>query len=448
MACTDALPGSPGNRDGSMMALAEALFPICRSITGNGVRESLALLRELVPLEVHEVPSGLPAFDWTVPDEWNIRAAWLEDSNGTRVVDFADHNLHVLNYSVPVDEWLELDALQAHLYSLPEQPQAIPYVSSYYTPRWGFCLEHQKRQTLKPGRYHAYIDSELKPGHLTYADLVIPGESREEIFFSTYICHPSMANNELSGPVVNAFLAAWVRSLPRRRYTYRFVFAPETIGALVYLSRRLEHLKRYVKAGFNVTCAGDDKGYSWVASPDADTLADQIMETVLGNVAALRDEADGQVTPGVTAYSHLERASDERQYCAPGVDLPLVTFCRSRFRTYDEYHTSLDDLSVISEAGLQGSLAVLKECVLSLEQNGTPRTTVIGEPQLGRRGLYPTISRTGATDNVEALLNLIAYANGKRDLLTISRRIGVPVSGLRPLVEKLVAHGVMEWVTM
>lgn len=435
----------------SMMDLARALFPICRSITGDGVRETLAILKQHIPLAVHEVPTGTPVFDWVVPREWNIRNAYVEDSAGHRLIDFHTHNLHVLNYSTPVDTWVNLDELQEHLYSVPELPEAIPYVSSYYTERWGFCLEHRRRESLQPGTYHAVIDSELRDGSLTYADLVIPGESEEEVFFTTYICHPSMANNELSGPVLNTFLAAWVQTLPRRRYTYRFVFAPETIGALVYLSRHVDHLRRHVVAGFNVTCAGDDHGYSWVASPDADTVADRVMEGVLSTRTGRADKAgkagkagNNAASCGMLRYSYLERASDERQYCAPGVELPLVTFCRSRFRTYPEYHTSLDNLSLISEQGLAGSLEVLKECVLTLEHNCIPQTTVLGEPQLGKRGLYPTISRTGATDTVESLLNLIAYANGKRDLLTISQRIGVPVGELWPMVENLKSHGLLQ----
>lgn len=418
---------------GRMYETAARLFPICRSLTGNGVRSSLAILSELIPLTRHEVPTGTRAFDWVVPKEWNIKKAYIEDEHGRKILDFSDHNLHVVQYSTPVDDWVSLETLEEHLYSLPEQPEAIPYVASYYSERWGFCIEHSKRLRLRPGRYHVVIDSELKDGHLTYADCVIPGESSQEVLFTTYICHPSMANNELSGPVVNAFLASWIRTLPRRRYTYRFVFAPETIGALVYLSKHLCSLQKHVVAGFNVTCAGDERCYSYVASPDGTTYADALMDNAL------------RFVPGkVVRYSYLERASDERQYCAPGIGLPLVTFCRSRFRAYPEYHTSLDNLDMISGKGLADSFGLLQNCVLMLERNCVPMCTVHGEPQLGKRGLYPTLSRTGATDNVETLLNVLSYADGRHDLLTISSLLNAPVTDLWPLIETLREHGLLK----
>ncbi len=240
-----------------MHSWATDLFPICRSITGDGVRRTLQYLSELMPgLEMHEVPSGTQAFDWTVPDEWNVSAAYIEDESGRRIVDFARNNLHLVGYSEPVDKWLTLEELQPHLHSLPEQPTAIPYITSYYARRWGFCLSQEQRDQLPRGRYHVVVDSTLAAGSLTYGELIIPGADEKEILLSTYICHPSLANNELSGPVVTTAIAQWLASLESRRYTYRIVFIPETIGSIVYISGHLAELKKNVVARHEQTCAG------------------------------------------------------------------------------------------------------------------------------------------------------------------------------------------------
>ena len=245
-----------------MYKWAQDLYPICRSLTGSGVRKTLNYIKDLIPdLTVHAIESGENVFDWQVPLEWNIKDAYIEDEDGHKIIDFNSNNLHVVGYSEPVDLLLDLDDLQKHLHSIPSQPNAIPYITSYYSQNWGFCLTDKQRQSLKKCKYHVFIDSELKNGVLNYADLVIKGQSEEEVFLSTYICHPSMGNNELSGPVVSTALAQWVKALENPYYTYRFVFLPETIGSIVYLSKHLEHLKKNMIAGFNVTCVGDDRCY-------------------------------------------------------------------------------------------------------------------------------------------------------------------------------------------
>jgi aminopeptidase-like protein len=415
---------TPGNEMHAFMARA---FPICRSITGDGVRQTLGLIGEHLPLTIHEVPTGTRVFDWEVPREWNIREAWIADASGNRVVDFADHNLHVVNYSVPVNRTLSLEELGPHLHSLPDKPDAIPYITSYYRERWGFCMTHTARQALEPGDYHVYIDSDLKDGSLTYAECIIPGETEEEVFLSTYVCHPSMANNELSGPTVMTWLGKWLLSAPRR-HTYRIVFIPETIGSLTYLSRNLDTLRSRVRVGFNLSCIGDDRAWSYVASRYGDTLADRVIH----NVLSLKH-------PDFIRYPYLERGSDERQYGFPGVDLPLVSLCRSKYGRYPEYHTSLDNLDLVTPSGLAGGLGMVRDCLEAIEANHTYQVTCIGEPQLGRRGLYPTMNTLDSGRMVRTILNLLAYCDGSNDLIAVSDIIGVPVNELAPLAEKLVA---------
>ncbi|MFT5755365.1 MAG: aminopeptidase-like protein [Alteromonadaceae bacterium] len=407
---------------------ATELFPICRSLTGKGVRETLEYFQNIIPeMCFHKISSGSEVFDWTVPKEWHVNDAYIKNSAGKKVVDFKVNNLHLVGYSTPINKVMRLTELESNLYSLPKQPYAIPYITSYYKEHWGFCLTDEQKQQLPDDDYHVVIESELFDGVLDYADVIIKGETDEEILVSTYICHPSLANNELSGPVVTTALIQQVKLLPKRKYTYRFVFIPETIGAIVYLSRHLEHLQKNVIAGFVVTCIGDERNYSYLASREGNTIADKAaLHTLTHTVKNFKK------------YDFLKRGSDERQYCAPGVDLPVCSIMRTRYGDYPEYHTSLDNLDLISAEGLAGGLNVLYKTILLLEGNEKLKVTVLCEPQLGKRGLYPTLSRVGQDyTDVYTLTNLITYCDGKRDLIDIADKLGVSAFTLIPIVKKL-----------
>ena len=414
--------------------LAQKLWGINRSITGEGVRETLSLLRQHMPnLEIKSVSSGTKVFDWTVPREWKVSEAYVIAPNGDRILDFSVNNLHLVGYSVPFQGKLSLQELNEHLHSLPDQPEAIPYITSYYAERWGFCLSQEQRDQLKDGDYDVIIDSELFEGVLNYAELILPGETQDEVFLSTYVCHPSMANNELSGPTVVTYIAKWLQNLGSRKYTYRIIFVPETIGSITYLSMNYRDLTKNVVAGFNVSCVGDNRGYSYLPSRDGRTLSDKVARHVLHHI-----------DPNYSVYKWIDRGSDERQYCAPGIDLPIASIMRTKYGQYPEYHTSLDDLvNVVTPKGLDGGYWSLRRALELLEKNFKYKVNVYCEPQMGKRGLYPTLSTKNGGDEVRFMMDFLSYCDGKHDLVDIAEKIDAASWDLYELATILEKNGLI-----
>lgn len=418
-----------------MYGLVKELYPLCRSITGEGLRNSLQIIKSYIPsLEIFEVDTGTKVYDWEVPKEWNVDEAYIEDESKRRIIDFKQNNLYLLGYSAPMDKWMDLHELKQYIYTIESQPDVIPYVTSYYKVRSGFCMSKNQLDSMNEGKYHAVIKSELKDGSLTYGELFFPGETNKEILFSTYLCHPSMANNELSGPAIATYIAKYVSQMKKRKYSYRFLFVPETIGSITWLSRNYDklNLKENVIAGFVLTCLGDDRTYSFVCSRYGNTLTDKLLRNVMR-----------YHYPDYKEYSFLDRGSDERQYNSPGIDLPVCCVCRSKFCEYPEYHTSADDLSLVTETGLTGSYELLLKCIKTLEYNEYYKTSILCEPQLGKRGLFPTISKKGQYDEVKVLTNLISYCDGKNDLIDISDITHVDTIKLISVIEKLLEFKIL-----
>jgi aminopeptidase-like protein len=400
---------------GKAYATIESLYPICRSITGEGVRQSLRLLQNTIPVELHEVPSGTQVFDWTVPKEWNIRDAYIKDATGERVVDFQRSNLHVLNYSVPVHRTISLEDLRPHLFTLPESPDWIPYRTSYYRETWGFCLSHRQLERMQAGEYEVCIDATLEPGCLSYGEYRIQGATDDEVLISCHACHPSLCNDNLSGMTTAARLARLLNGVSLR-YSYRFVWIPGTIGSITWLARNESILPR-IKHGLVLSCLGDSGPFTYKRSRRGDAEVDRAFEHLLrhcGHDFQLLDFAP---------YGY-----DERQYCSPGINLPVGCFMRTPNGQYPQYHTSADDLTLVTPASLAESLLLLLRVIQVFEENGrylnlSPKC----EPQLGRRGLYRQMGGTNDTAAREmALLWVLNLSDGHHDLLDIAVRAGIP----------------------
>ena len=417
--------------------LYDRLFPICRSITGPGLRETLAILSEYLPLESFSVKTGTKVLNWQVPKEWLINQAWLIGPAGNKIVDFKWNNLHVLNYSQPVDRVLDLEELKKHLYTVPAQPEAVPYVTSYYQPRWGFCLAHHSFESLPDGEYHAYIDSQLIDGELNYSHAILPGESKQEILISTYVDHPSMANNELSGPITAAFLYQRLLGWPKRRFTYRFVFVPETIGTIAYLAHFGPELKEKIYSGLVLTCIGGKTDLTYKLSRREDTPLDRIIRHLFS-----AEEISGRIRPFTPTHG-----SDERHYCSPGFNLPVGQL--ARLWGYPEYHTSLDNKELITIESLQQSVDEIEKILRLLETDGYYLNEYpYGEIKLDQYNLYPDLNSRDMSDafinkavkdrnQLDQLLVVLNYADGENSLLDMAEKYNYKIAELKYIVEIL-----------
>jgi aminopeptidase-like protein len=417
----------------AMMQLIAELYPICRSITGPGLRQTLGILRKSMPLTIHEVPSGTPVLDWMVPQEWTIRGAYISRLDGTRVVDFAAHNLHILQYSRAIDRIVPIEELKEHLHTLPDTPDWIPYRTSYYRDTWGFCLTQRQLDSMTDPAYRVVIDASHEDGSLSYGELLIPGESTAEVLISCHSCHPSLANDNLAGIAVATMLARHLARTPRR-LTWRFVFIPGTIGSLTWLARNEAVVPR-IRHGLVLSCLGDAGAVTYKQSRRGDAAIDRIVAHVL------RHSGDAhRITPFIP-YGY-----DERQYCSPGFNLPLGCFMRTPNGAYPEYHTSADDLALMRPASLEDSLAKLKQVAAIIEGDALYRSrNPKGEPQLGRRGLYRTMGGLSNAGHDEmALLWMLNLADGEHTLLDMAERSELPFSQIRSAADALLAADLLE----
>ncbi|TAH53899.1 MAG: DUF4910 domain-containing protein [Chloroflexota bacterium] len=415
-----------------MYDLMSELYPICRSITGDGFRESLKILQREIPIEIHEVPTGTQVLDWTVPNEWNIRDAYIKNSAGDKIVDFKQSNLHVLNYSTPIHEKISLAELKQHLFSIPEQPNWIPYRTSYYRENWGFCVTHRLLESLAEDEYEVCIDSTLQAGHLTYGEYFLPGETADEILISCHSCHPSLCNDNLSGMVLATFLAKSLQAAPRR-YAYRFLFIPGTIGSLTWLSRNEDKVQN-IKHGLVVACVGDPGKSTYKKCRRGNAEIDRAV------IHVLQHSGQAFEIQEFSPYGY-----DERQYCSPGFNLPVGSLTRTPHGRYPEYHTSADNLDLVQPEYLADSLSKYLAVMDVLEHNKKfLNTNPKGEPQLGRRGLYSALGGRKDSNQYEmAMLWVLNFSDGEHSLLDIADKSGIAFSALREAAKALSDCGLL-----
>jgi aminopeptidase-like protein len=416
-----------------MYALVQELYPICRSITGNGVRKTLEILSRHAPVVVHEVPSGTSVLDWVVPKEWNISDAWIKNERGIRVVDFRATNLHVVNYSVPFRARLSLENLRPHLHSLPDHPDLIPYKTSYYVEDWGFCLSQRQLDALPPGEYDVCIESTLEPGALTYGEIVLPGELPDEILLSAHVCHPSLCDDNLTGLAIAVFLARAMSAKTPRRYTMRFLFAPGTIGAITWLAQNETRVHR-IRHGLTLTCLGDNHCFTYKRTVKGTAEIDRVAAHVLRTSGMEHELVD------FFPYGY-----DERQFNSPGFRIPVGSLMRGRHGRFPEYHTSGDNLSFVSAERMTQSFQVCAEIVNVLQHNAIFRNLVPrGEPQLGRRGLYRAMGGNNIPQLELAMLWVLNLSDGGHMLLDVADRAGMEFGVVRAAADLLLQHGLLE----
>jgi aminopeptidase-like protein len=409
------------------------MFPICRSITGDGLRETLRLVSREVPLHTTEIPTGTPVLDWTVPNEWNVRAGWIEAPDGRRIVDFEDSNLHVLNYSVPVDAIVSLEELREHVFTHADDPDLVPYRTSYYVERWGFCMSRRQLDELRPGAYRVVVDSTLAPGAVTYGEAVVTGRTAEEVVLTTYACHPSLANDNLSGVAVLVELARALSAQTNLRYTYRFLWGPGTIGALCWLAQNRHDVER-IRHGLVLSCLGDPGPFTYKRSRRGTAEIDRVVANVLRGHA------------GTRVGDWFPYGGDERQFCSPGFDLPFGAFSRTPADQFPEYHSSADNLDFVRPEPLGESFATLIDVIDLVESNETyVNRSPYGEPQLGKRGLYRGLG--GGSSEEMALLWVLSLSDGTNSLLEISDRSALGFAEVRDAAVRLRAHDLLERVS-
>tara|TARA_B100001248_G_scaffold258954_1_gene244146 strand:- start:1740 stop:3002 length:1263 start_codon:yes stop_codon:yes gene_type:complete len=410
------------------------LYPICRSITGKGIEDTLNYIKSEISITIHKVETGTEAFDWKVPKEWNIKDAYIKNSKGEKILDLNDHYLHVLNYSIPINKKVDLNELKEHIFTLPDLPNYIPYKTSYYKENWGFCMKHSDFLKLEDDIYEVFIDSTLEDGYLSYADLIIKGKSEKEILISSYCCHPQQCNDSLSGTVMAMYLAKYLQN-KSNFYTYRFIFIPETIGAIVYLSKNLKLMQENIIGGYVLTCVGDEGEFTYLKTRKENQLVDKVTLFLLDQ-SGLNYKIRDYHTCG----------SDERQYNYPGIDLNIGSLMKTKYGEFEEYHTSADNLDFITPKGLQETYNLYIKCLDLIENNHYYMNTKLCEPMLGKYGLYNLL---GASKNLKNNIGqycrkILYYCDGEHDLIDISNKLKINIDEVIVILKKLLSNNLLK----